>query len=279
MGKRGGGTQGQRNGKGKVAAAPSPGRRLKEQVRTAKKRRLSSTLWLERQLNDPYVAEARRLGYRSRAAFKLMQLDDRFRFLRAGACVVDLGCAPGGWLQVAVERTNALGTRRGPRGRVFGIDLQPIEPVPGAEVRVMDFLAPEAEAALSAWIERAADVVLSDMAAPATGHKPTDHLRVIALCEAAAEFAFKVLAQGGTFVAKVLDGGAEAGLQTRLKRSFAEVRNVKPPASRADSSEKYVVALGFRGAQQKDASPFPSGAEGQTAATAVEASQVARQAP
>ncbi|MCL4189448.1 MAG: RlmE family RNA methyltransferase [Rhodobacteraceae bacterium] len=222
-------------------------RELKVRVRTAKGRRLSSTLWLERQLNDPYVARARAEGLRSRAAFKLAELDDRFRFLRPGARVVDLGCAPGGWLQVAAERVNAAGSRPGsPAGRVIGVDLVAVAPVAGTETMVLDFLDPGAEAALREQLGGPADVVLSDMAAASSGHRQTDHLRIVALCEAAAAFAFDVLAEGGTFVAKVLQGGAEATLQAELKRRFARVANVKPPASRADSAEKYVVATGFR---------------------------------
>ena len=225
------------------------GRRdLKVKVRTARGRKPSSTRWLQRQLNDPYVARARDEGWRGRAAFKLIELDDRYRFLRPGGVVVDLGCAPGGWLQVAAERVNARGDRRGkPQGRVIGIDLQEIEPVPGAEAHVMDFMEEGADTRLRALIGTGADVVLSDMAASATGHKQTDHLRIVALCEAAAEFAFELLAEGGAFVAKVLEGGADATLQAELKRRFERVTNVKPPASRADSSEKYVVATGFRG--------------------------------
>ncbi|RMD46876.1 MAG: RlmE family RNA methyltransferase [Alphaproteobacteria bacterium] len=229
-------------------------RGLHVRVRTARGRKPSSTRWLERQLNDPYVQRARLEGYRGRAAYKLIELDDRFRFLRPGARVVDLGCAPGGWLQVAVARTNALGEQAGkPRGRVIGVDLREIEPVPGAEAHVLDFMAEDAEAQLMGWLDGPADVVLSDMAAAATGHRQTDHLRIMALCEAAAEFAFKVLAPGGVFVAKVLAGGAEGELQKRLKRAFREVHNVKPPASRSDSAEKYVLALGFRGAPEEGA--------------------------
>jgi len=223
-------------------------RELKVKVKTARGRKLSSTRWLERQLNDPYVARARSEGFRGRAAFKLAELDDRFRFLVPGARVVDLGCAPGGWLQVAVERVNASGARKGkPQGRVLGVDLQQVEPLAGAEIHVLDFLADGADDQVKAWLDGPADVVMSDMAASASGHKQTDHLRIIALCEAAAYFAFDVLEQGGTFVAKVLAGGAEGELQKLLKTSFEKVANVKPPASRADSSEKYVVALGFRG--------------------------------
>ena len=228
-------------------------RDLRVKVKTAKGRKLSSTRWLERQLNDPYVARARREGFRGRAAFKLIELDDRFRFLTPGARVVDLGCAPGGWLQVAVARVNALGETPGKaQGFVLGVDLQEVEPLAGAEVHVLDFLAEGADAQVKDWLGGAADVVMSDMAASASGHRQTDHLRIMALCEAAAEFAFDVLEKGGTFVAKVLAGGAEGGLQALLKQRFERVHNVKPPASRADSSEKYVVALGYRGAPDRD---------------------------
>ena len=226
-------------------------RELRVKVKTARGRKLSSTRWLERQLNDPYVQRARAEGYRGRAAFKLIELDDRFGFLRPGARVVDLGSAPGGWLQVAVARVNALGDRPGkPVGRVLGIDLQQVEPLPGAETHVLDFLAEGADVQVRDWLGGGADVVLSDMAAASSGHRQTDHLRIVALCEAAAEFALDVLEEGGTFVAKVLAGGAEGGLQARLKQGFARVANVKPPASRADSAEKYVVATGFRGRPQ-----------------------------
>lgn len=232
----------------KQPGASGRGRRdLKVKVKTARGRKPSSTRWLQRQLNDPYVARARAEGYRGRAAFKLVELDDKHHFLRPGARVVDLGCAPGGWLQVAVSRVNALGDTRGKaRGRVIGVDLKEIDPVPGAEAHVLDFLEDDADTTVRGWLGGAADVVLSDMAAAATGHKQTDHLRIIALCEAAAYFAFDVLAEDGTFVAKVLEGGADAELQRELKRRFTRVANVKPPASRADSSEKYVVATGFR---------------------------------
>lgn len=223
-------------------------RALKTRVRTARGRKLSSTRWLQRQLNDPYVKRAHAEGYRGRAAFKIMELDDRFGFLVPGARVVDLGCAPGGWLQVAVARVNALGERAGkPRGRVLGIDLQEVEPIAGADIHQLDFLAEGADRQLRDWLGGSADVVMSDMAAAATGHRQTDHLRIIALCDAAADFAFEVLEVGGTFIAKVLAGGAEGELQKRLKQNFTHVANVKPPASRADSAEKYVVATGFRG--------------------------------
>ena len=225
------------------------GRRdLRVRVKSARGRKLSSTRWLERQLNDPYVSRARAEGYRGRAAYKLIEIDDRFGFLRPGARVVDLGCAPGGWLQVAVPRVNALGERSGkPAGRVLGLDLQEVDPVPGAEIRRMDVLADGADAAVAAWLDGPADVVMSDMAASSSGHRQTDHLRIVALCEAAAALAFDVLAPGGTFVAKVLAGGAEQGLQGELKRRFDAVANVKPAASRADSAERYVVATAFRG--------------------------------
>jgi 23S rRNA (uridine2552-2'-O)-methyltransferase len=223
-------------------------RELRVRVKSARGRKLSSTRWLERQLNDPYVQRAKKEGYRGRAAFKILELDDRFHFLKPGARVVDLGCAPGGWSQVAVARVNARGDRPGkPRGRVIGIDLKEVEPIPGAELHVLDFLEEGADETVKTWLGGRADVVMSDMAAASSGHKQTDHLRIVALCEAAAEFAFDVLEEGGTFVAKVLAGGAEAELQTILKRNFAKVANVKPPASRQDSSEKFVVATGFRG--------------------------------
>lgn len=223
-------------------------RDLTVKVKTARGRTLSSKLWLERQLNDPYVRRAKAEGYRGRAAFKLIEIDDKFRFLVPGARVVDLGSAPGGWAQVAVPRVNALGEKGGKaRGRVLGLDLQDVDPVPGAEIHVLDFLADDADLQVKAWLGGEVDVVMSDMAASASGHKQTDHIRIIALCEAAAELAMDVLAPGGTFVAKVLAGGAEGDLQKRLKQAFTKVENVKPPASRADSSEKFVVATGFRG--------------------------------
>ena len=224
------------------------GRGLKVRVRTARRRRSSSTAWLQRQLNDPYVQRAKREGYRSRAAYKLIEIDDRFHLLRPGARVVDLGAAPGGWTQVAVARANAAGGHGGrPRGRVLAVDLLDMEPVAGAEIIRADFLAEETPEVVRAALGGKADVVLSDMAAPATGHRPTDHLRTMALAEAAAEFAFEVLAPGGTFLAKVLQGGTERALLERLKRHFEKVRHVKPPASRKDSAEMYVLATGFRG--------------------------------
>jgi 23S rRNA (uridine2552-2'-O)-methyltransferase len=225
------------------------GRRdLRVRVKTAKGRKLSSTRWLDRQLNDPYVARARAAGFRSRAAFKITEIDDKFGFLKPGARVVDLGAAPGGWTQVAVARVNALGQRKGrPVGRVLGIDLQPVDAVPGAELHELDFLAEDADAVVRGWLGGPADVVLSDMAPAASGHPSTDNLRITALCEAAADFAMAVLEPGGSFVAKVLGGGADPGLVQTLNRAFAKVAHVKPPSSRKDSSEKYVVATGFRG--------------------------------
>ena len=223
-------------------------RDLRVRVKTARGRKASSTRWLERQLNDPYVRRAKADGYRGRAAYKILELDDKYRFLVPGARVVDLGSAPGGWAQVAVRRVNALGDRpEKAEGRVLGVDLKEVEPVPGAELHVLDFLEEGADDKIKAWLGGKADVVMSDMAAASSGHKQTDHLRIIALCEAAAELAFDVLEEGGTFVAKVLAGGAEAGLQATLKQRFDKVANVKPPASRSDSSEKFVVATGFRG--------------------------------
>ncbi|CUJ94831.1 Ribosomal RNA large subunit methyltransferase E [Ruegeria denitrificans] len=223
-------------------------RDLKVKVKTARGRKLSSTRWLERQLNDPYVKRAQADGYRGRAAYKILELDDKFRFLVPGARVVDLGCAPGGWLQVAVKRVNALGERSGKRvGTVLGVDLQEVEPVAGAETHVLDFMEDDADQKVKDWLGGKAEVVMSDMAASASGHKQTDHLRIMALCETAAYFAFDVLEEGGTFVAKVLAGGAEGDLQKLLKQKFEKVAHVKPPASRSDSSEKFVVATGFRG--------------------------------
>ena len=223
-------------------------RELRVKVKTARGRKLSSTLWLERQLNDPYVKRAQVEGYRGRAAFKILELDDKYRFLLPGARIVDLGCAPGGWCQVAVSRINALGERKGKKvGTILGVDLQEVEAIPGAEIHLLDFMDEGADDKVKYWLDGQADVVMSDMAASSSGHKQTDHLRIIALCEAAAYFAFDVLAPGGTFIAKVLAGGAEGELQALLKKKFIKVSNIKPPASRSNSSEKFVVASGFRG--------------------------------
>lgn len=224
------------------------GRDLSVRVKTAKGRRLSSTLWLQRQLNDPYVVRARNEGYRGRAAFKLIEIDDKHRFLVPGARVVDLGCAPGGWTQVAVARVNAVGAKSGKaQGYVLGVDIQETEPVAGSDILHLDFLEEGADAAVRAALGGGADAVLSDMAAPASGHKQTDHMKIMALAEAAADFACEVLEPGGAFLAKVLQGGTENTLLALLKRRFAKVAHVKPPASRKDSSEMYVIATGFRG--------------------------------
>lgn len=232
----------------------SGGHMLHERVKTARRRSVSSTRWLERQLNDPYVTEARRLGYRSRAAFKILELDDRFHFLKPGKRVVDLGAAPGGWTQIAVERVRAQDPRG---GKVVGIDILDWSPVPGATVLTHDFLDDAAPAILKEALGGNADVVLSDMAAPTTGHPPTDHLRIIHMCEIALDFALDVLAPGGVFVAKVFKGGTESELLALLKRHFATVRHAKPPASRAESAETYVVAMGFkgRGSSSEDDNP------------------------
>jgi 23S rRNA (uridine2552-2'-O)-methyltransferase len=217
------------------------GRDLTVRVR-AKGRSLSSQKWLARQLNDPYVARARREGLRSRAAFKLEEIDDRHRLLKPGARVVDLGAAPGGWSQVAAKRVGA-------KGRVVAIDVLEMDAIPGVEFARIDFLDPAAPDRLKAMLGGPADVVLSDMAANATGHRKTDHLKIVALVEAAAEFAGEVLKPGGAFLAKVIQGGTEGALLAELKRNFASVKHVKPAASRADSAELYVLATGFRGGQ------------------------------
>ena len=227
---------------GKGSGGKPSGRQMSVRVKTAAKRSSSSARWLQRQLNDPYVVEAQRLGYRSRAAFKLIQIDDKYRLLAPGRRVVDLGAAPGGWTQVAVARVRPQQTG----GKVVAIDYLEIEPIPGATVLQADFLLPETPARLREALDGEADLVMSDMAAPATGHRQTDHLRIVALAEAAYAFAAEVLAPGGTFLAKVLQGGAERDLLTPLKRDFTTVRHVKPPASRADSAETYVLATGFR---------------------------------
>jgi 23S rRNA (uridine2552-2'-O)-methyltransferase len=231
-------------GKGSRPPSSKPsGRRATVRLKTARGRTVSSQRWLQRQLNDPYVAEAKKRGYRSRAAFKLLQLDDQFGFLKPGARVVDLGAAPGGWTQVAVERVKP---GQG-RGAVIGIDLTPVEPIAGATLLAKDFYDDDAPERLKALLAGPADVVLSDMAASATGDTQVDHLRIVALAETAHAFAREVLKPGGTFVAKVLQGGAERTLLAELKRDFVKVRHVKPEASRADSAEMYVVATGFRG--------------------------------
>jgi len=227
-------------------------RDLTVKVKTARGRKMSSTMWLQRQLNDPYVSRAKAEGYRGRAAFKILELNEKFNFLTPGKRVVDLGAAPGGWIQVAVPRVNALGERKGkPVGTILGVDLQEMEPIAGADLYQLDFMEDDADLKVKEWLGGEADIVMSDMAASASGHKQTDHNRIMALCEAAAYFAFDVLAPDGVFVAKVLAGGAEADLQRMLKQNFKKVQYVKPPASRSDSSEKFVVATGFRGTAQE----------------------------
>ena len=221
---------------------PTGGRQLKTRLKPGKGRTASSRRWLERQLNDPYVQAAKRAGYRSRAAYKLAALDDRFDLLKPGRRVVDLGAAPGGWSQVAADRVGA-------NGAVIALDLSDMAPIAGVEFIQLDFTAAGAEQALIGALGGPVDLVLSDMAAPTTGHKATDHLRVMQLCERALDFAEAVLRPGGGFVAKVLQGGTEAGLLQRIKRGFATVKHAKPAASRKASAESYVVATGFRGGQ------------------------------
>ena len=218
-------------------------RGLKVQVRAGKRRSLASKLWLDRQLNDPYVARAKREGMRSRAAYKLIEIDDKIHFLKPGARVVDLGAAPGGWTQVAAKRVGADSGR----GRVVAIDILEMVPVAGADILHLDFLNEDAPDRLKALLGGPADVVLSDMAANATGHRKTDHLKIMALAETAALFAREVLKPGGAFLCKVLQGGTEGTLLADLKRDFATVKHVKPSASRSDSAELYVLATGFRG--------------------------------
>lgn len=217
--------------------------RLRVTVKSAGRLKLSSKLWLERQLNDPYVAQAKRDGLRSRAAYKLIEIDDKFHVLKTGLSVVDLGAAPGGWSQIAAKRVGAADGR----GKVVAIDLLEMPEIPGVSFAQMDFLEPDAPLRLRAMLGGGADVVLSDMAANTTGHRKTDQLRIIGLVEEAAAFAGEVLKPGGSFVAKVFQSGADATLMTQLKRDFTSVKHVKPAASRKDSSERYVLAMGFRG--------------------------------
>jgi len=211
-------------------------------LKGGKRRTPSSRAWLERQITDPYVARAKREGFRSRAAYKLAEIDDQYRLLKPGARVIDLGAAPGGWSEVAARRA-------GPRGRVVAIDILEMKPIAGVEFLQLDFLDETAPGRIKAMLDGKADVVLSDMAANATGHRRTDHLRIMALAEAAAHFAREVLAEGGSFLCKVLQGGTEAALLAELKRDFASVKHVKPPASRTDSAELYLLARGFRGGE------------------------------
>jgi 23S rRNA (uridine2552-2'-O)-methyltransferase len=214
------------------------GRTKPARLKTAKGRTSSQQAWLERQINDPFSAEARALGYRSRAAFKLSEIDDRFRLIRKGSLIVDLGCAPGGWIQIAQQRG---------AGKIVGIDLLPVDPLPPAELVQMDFTDPAAPALLIDLLGGKPDLVLSDMAPNTVGHRETDHLRIVGLIEMGADFAVSVLKPGGAFVAKAFQGGETAEIIARLKQHFAKVQNVKPKASRADSSEVFLVATGFKG--------------------------------
>jgi len=237
---RGGG-----NARGSARSNPrGEGRGLSVRVKTARGRKVGSTRWLQRQLNDPYVARAKAEGMRSRAAYKLMELDEKFQLLRKGVAVVDLGAAPGGWTQVAVDRVHA-GQPGG--GTVVGIDINGWDPIPNATCLVMDFLDDRAPAAIKAALGGKADVVLSDMASPTTGHNATDHLRIMGLAEVAWAFAEEILAPGGAFVCKVFQGGTENELLAQIKTRMTSVRHAKPPASRKDSAEMYLVALGFKG--------------------------------
>jgi 23S rRNA (uridine2552-2'-O)-methyltransferase len=230
--------------KGRGGEGSGGSRKLAVRVRTAKGRKIASTRWLQRQLNDPYVEEAKRRGYRSRAAFKLAEIDDKHHLLRPGMIVVDLGAAPGGWSQIAAQRVQVMAGK----GRVIAVDLVEMEPISGVVQLNLDMTDPDAAARIREALGGApADVVLSDMHAPATGHRPTDHLRIMGLVEAALDLAEDILTPGGAFLAKALQGGASKELVARLNRSFAKVRHVKPKASRAGSAEMYVLATGFRG--------------------------------
>ena len=220
------------------------GRGIHTKVKTAKGRKLSSTLWLQRQLNDPYVIEAKKRGYPSRAAFKLSELDDKFHFLKIGMRIVDLGAAPGGWTKVAVERTKAATSDK---GKVIALDINEMEPITGATIIQYDFLDEYASELLKETLDGQADLILSDMASPSCGHAATDHLKIMGLCEAALFFAYDVLATNGTFIAKVLQGGTENEMLALMKQKFKTVRHSKPPASRSNSSEIYVIASGFKG--------------------------------
>lgn len=250
----GGGKKGPAKGKygtGGLSASLGGARNQTVRVKTAKRRSNASARWLDRQLNDPYVAEARRRGLRSRAAFKMLEIDDKYEILAPGMAVIDLGCAPGGWTQVAVDR--AKSEKGG--GVVVGVDILPAEQVPGAEIFQADFMDDATPDRLMALLGRKADVVLTDMAASSTGHSQTDHLRIIGLAEAALDFAIQVLNTDGAFVAKVFSGGAEADLLAVLKQNFRKVAHFKPSSSRKESAEMYVVARGFRGGVNLDADP------------------------
>ena len=225
----------------KKTSSGGSSRVVSQRVKTSKGRKISSTLWLQRQLNDPYVQQARRDGYRSRAAYKLLELDEKFNLLKAGMNIVDLGCAPGGWTQVAAAKLAG-------NGMIVGIDLLPMDEIPGAITYVQDFTAEDAPATLIAHLKgKKAHLVMSDMASNTTGHAPTDHLRIVHLCELAFHFAVEILQLGGAFVCKVRQGGTEGVLLKEMRQRFETVKHAKPKASRSDSAESYVVALGFRG--------------------------------
>lgn len=246
---RGGGPKGKGKATGSAIEGAGGQRQLNVRLKNARSRTASSQRWLERQLNDPYVAASKRAGYRSRAAFKLIEIDDKHRFLKPGHRVVDLGAAPGGWSQIAADRVGSIGGT----GQVIAIDYLEMEPLAGVEHAMLDFTDPEAEPWIRSKLrDGAADAVLSDMAAPTVGHSRTDHLRIMGLAEAAAHFAGDVLAPGGTFLCKVFQGGTERELLDFLKQRFQTVRHVKPPASRADSAELYVLATGFKGKREAE---------------------------
>ena len=232
----------------KSGSVGSTQRQLKVKIKTAHKRSTSSNRWLERHLNDPYVAAARDAGYRSRAAFKLVEIDDKHRFLKPGQTVLDLGAAPGGWSQIAASRTRADTPAATKPGQVVAIDYLQFDPIPGVEIVQLDFMDDKAPALLKSMLRDGhAHVVLSDMAAPTTGHTRTDHIRIMGLAEAAIAFANEILMPGGAFLSKVFQGGTESELLRLLKQDFATVRHIKPPSSRAESAELYVLATGFRG--------------------------------
>lgn len=238
-----------RSGGGDSGGLGGASRRKAVRLKTARGRKPSSQRWLQRQLNDPYVAEAGRLGYRSRAAFKIIQLDEKVGLFKPGMRVVDLGAAPGGWTQIAVDRVGSAREGNKKKGKVVALDILEMEPVPGATVLQADFMDDAAPDLLKQHLDGQADLVLSDMAAPTTGHSKTDHLRIMGLLETALMFAEEVLAPGGAFVAKVFQGGSEKDVLDTLRRCFKTIRHVKPPASRPGSSENYVVATGFRGGE------------------------------
>ncbi len=233
-----------------TASRGNDGRPLKVRVKTSRGRTTSQQKWLQRQLNDPYVVRARREGWRSRAAFKLLEMDEKAHLLKRGMRVLDLGAAPGGWCQVAAKK---IGLEEG-HGKIVGIDLLEMEPIPGVTLAQMDFLDPTAPERLLAMLDGPADLVMSDMAANTTGHKRTDHLKIVGLVEMAVDFARQVLAPGGSFLAKVLQGGTEGALLADLKRDFTVVKHMKPSASRADSAELYVLAIGYRGRAESERS-------------------------